>query len=781
MLSSTSVDELRRTAGRLADWVSEHADGAAAELSDLSYTLARRRAHRPVRTAVLASSHHELVTALRDVADGDAPCQTSVAQENRGAVWVFSGQGSQWAGMGAGLLASEPVFAATVAELEPLIIRESGFSVTQALSAPEAVTGIERIQPSVFTMQVGLAAALKAYGAVPGAVIGHSLGEVAAAVVAGALSMEDGVKVICRRSKLMSRIAGSGAMASVELPAAKVLSELAARDMNDVVLSVVASPQSTVVGGATGSIHDLVAAWEASGLMAREVAVDVASHSPQVDPILDDLAEALADITPMKPTVPYYSATLYDPHDEPFCDAHYWVANLRQMVRFAAAAQAAMEDGYRVFGELAPHPLLTQAVEQIGRGLDIPLAALPSMRREQDLPHGLRGVVADIHCAGAAVDFAVLCPDARLVDAPLPTWTHPRLLLSRDGHEQAQVGSTVAVHPLLGAHVRLPEQPERHVWQADVGTAAQPWLGDHQVHDVDALPAAAYCEMALAAARVVLGEAAEVRDMSFEQILLLEDETPVSAVVSATSPAPWTSLWKHTKTMSSFGGLPLSFMRATMSSYPATTWPICLGHIRGSSTARSCGTGSMHGASNMAPPSQVLSQPTLRKEPVPPSLAEVALPGSIRSQQGAYGIHPALLDACFQAVAAHPDLYDDVTGTLLLPLGVRRLRRYGSTRNAHYCYARLTRATATQVEADLDVLDDHGAVLLTVQGLRLGTGVSESGQRERLLTERLLTIEWKQHELPDRGPARSRTVDAHQHLRCRGSAGYETGRRVETA
>ena len=198
---------------------------------------------------------------------------------------MFSGQGSQWAGMGAALLATEPAFAAAVAEAEPLIAREAGFSVTEAMSAPETVTGIDRVQPTLFAMQVALASAMRAYRVRPGAVIGHSLGEVAAAVVAGALSLEDGVRVICRRSRLMSRISGAGAMASVELPAQQVLSELAARGVKDVVLSVVASPKSTVIGGATQSVRDLVAAWEGRGVMAREVAVDVASHSPQVDPI----------------------------------------------------------------------------------------------------------------------------------------------------------------------------------------------------------------------------------------------------------------------------------------------------------------------------------------------------------------------------------------------------------------------------------------------------------------------------------------------------------------
>ena len=531
-LSSTSADGLRQTARRLDDWVKEHEDSIV--LSDLAYTLARRRAHRPVRTAVIAADLEELVEGLRQVAEGDVPYQGAVGQDDRGPVWVFSGQGSQWAAMGADLLANEPVFAATVAAVEPLIAAESGFSVTEAMTAPQTVTGIDRVQPTLFAMQVALADTMKSYGVTPGAVVGHSMGEVAAAVVAGALSLEDGVRVICRRSRLCVRLAGAGAMASVELPARRVRAELVARGVTDVVVSVVASPQSTVIGGATQTVRDLVAAWEQREVMAREVAVDVASHSPQVDPILDELSEVLAEVAPMAPQVPFYSATLFDPCDRPVCDAGYWVDNLRHTVRFGAAVQAAMEDGYRVFAELAPHPLLTHAVEQTAASLDMPVAVLAGMRREQPLPHGLRGLLADLHSVGAAVDFSVLYPGGRLVDAPLPAWTHRRLLLAPDRH--AHDANTVSVHPLLGAHVPLPEEPERHAWHSDVGTAALPWLDDHRIHNVAALPGAAYCEMALAAARMVLGEGSEVRDIRFEQMLLLDDKTPVFALASVTSP-----------------------------------------------------------------------------------------------------------------------------------------------------------------------------------------------------------------------------------------------------
>ena len=743
-LSSTSADGLRQTARRLVDWVKQHTDSIG--LSDLAYTLARRRAHRPMRTAVIAAGLNELIEGLRQVAEGDVPYQDAVGQDDRGPVWVFSGQGSQWAAMGAHLLANEPVFAATVAAVEPLIAVESGFSVTEAMTAPQTVTGIDRVQPTLFAMQVALADTMKSYGVTPGAVVGHSLGEVAAAVVAGALSLEDGVRVICRRSRLCVRLAGAGAMASVELPARQVRAELVARGVTDVVVSVVASPQSTVIGGATQTVRDLVAAWEQREVMTREVAVDVASHSPQVDPILDELSAVLAEVAPMAPQVPFYSATLFDPCDPPLFDAGYWVDNLRHTVRFGAAVQAAMEDGYRVFAELAPHPLLTHAVEQTAASLDMTVAALAAMRREQPLPHGLRGLLADLHSVGAAVDFSVLYPGGRLVDAPLPAWTHRRLLLARDRH--AHEANTIAAHPLLGAHVRLPEEPERHAWQADVGTAALPWLDDHRIHNVAAFPGAAYCEMALAAACMVLGEGSEVRDIRFEQMLPLDDKTPVFALAAATSPGAvdfvvetfqeGERVRRAVAVLHAVDGEdppPPYDIAALLTAYSfELDWAECRQWFDDH--------GLHHG-----PVFTGVTAAHAADSTVSTVLADVALPGSIRSQQNGYGIHPALLDACIQSVYAHPAVQS--SRDLLLPLGVRRLSAYAPARNARYCHTTVTNADAAQVEADLDVLDEHGMVLFAVRGLQLGTGVSEHASRARALSKHLLTIEWQQRELPE--------------------------------
>ncbi|OBB75465.1 polyketide synthase [Mycobacterium sp. 852014-52144_SCH5372336] len=751
LISSSSTDQLRRTASRLADWVQAHDDEP---LSDLAYTLARRRAHRPMRTAVIASSRPDLVEGLRAVAaDDDTAYRAAVGHDDRGPVWVFSGEATQWAAVGAHLLRTEPVFAATVAQIDSVIARECSFSVTEMVSSPNAVTGIERAQPTLFTMQVALATALDAYGLQPGAVIGHSLGEAAAAVVAGALSLEDGVRVVCRRSRLLSRIADTGAMASVELPAKQVLSELTMRRAKDVAVAIAASPESTVISGAANTVRDLVAGWQQRDVVARELPADVAVHSPQVDSILGELTDALAELNPATPKVPFYSATQFDPREQPVCDSRYWVDNLRRTGRFGAAVRAALEDGYKVFAELVPEALLTKALEQTAHSLDMELVALAVVRNEEPLSSGLRGVVAEVHRAGAAVDFSVLYPNGNLVDAPLPSWTHRQLWLGDNGHASpTHSDCTVAVHPLLGQHVRLPEEPERHVWQREIDTT-QTWLDEYQIGDKPALPGAALCEMALTAAHAVFGETTEVRDIRLQQTLHLDGPTVIDASATVGSPGSADFTVETNRSNERVRHAAAILGAANDDQPPAYEIQSLL---------------SMHPQrENGAALRERLEQSGVRHGPAFTGLdtihtdrasntvlAELALPRQIRSGLDDYDVHPALLDACFQSAAAHPDVQAlDGEAAPGLPVSIRRLRPYGSARGARFCYTKVIKADSTEVEADLEILDDEGTVLLVVEGLRLSTGTSEHDRRDRVFRERLLTVEWLRRQLPE--PART--------------------------
>ncbi|MGW7820240.1 sulfolipid-1 biosynthesis phthioceranic/hydroxyphthioceranic acid synthase [Streptomyces puniciscabiei] len=778
-LSATSVEELPPTATRIADWLEAHDE---VTLSDLGHTLARGREHRGVRTAVIAADRGELIGKLRGIGEqvAERPPAPVVGDDTRGPVWLFSGQGSQWAGMGVQLLETEPQFAAMIAQVEPLVQRESGFSVTEAMTRPETVTGIDRVQPTLFAMQVGLAAAWRAAGVRPGAVIGHSLGEVAAAVVAGALSLDDGVKVICRRSKLCARLAGAGAMASIELPAAVLEQELAQFD--DVVVSVIASPESTVIGGATARVRDLVKEYERRGVLAREVAVDVASHSPQVDPILDELAEVLADLAPTAGTVPFYGTALDDPRVQPSFDSAYWVDNLRHAVRFGNAVMAALDDGHRVFLELSPHPLLTRAVDQCARAASLPAAAIPSMRRGQETPQGLLNTLVEVHAAGGGVDFATLHPRGALVDAPLPTWTRQHLLV-RGG--ESRPAHTVRIHPLLGVHIRLDEEEERHAWQSDVGTAVLPWMTDHRVRDVAAYPGAAHCESALTAAAEAFGPGAEVHGLTFERMLLLSGHTEVTT--SAAVESPGVARWEASTTENDERARLAS---ATLRTAPAArTEPVPLDidllieehterlsgeELRGTLTERGIQYGpAFQGA--------VAAYQRVTPDGDQTVLAEVSLPSQLRSAQDGFFVHPALLDACFQSVAALPAVSGGGEGGLLLPLEVQRLQVWSPVGSSGYCFVRLRSSDGNRVIVDLQLTDKYGAVLLSVDGLVMGTHAGDEENAGQLLNERLLTIDWQQAELPEPAagaagpwlilaPAASEANELAEALRAQGSA-----------
>ncbi len=360
----------------------------------------------------------------------------------------------------------------------------------------------------------------------------------------------------------------------------------------------------------------------------------------------------------MTPAVPYCSATLDDPRAEPAFDAGYWVDNLRQPVRFSAAVQAALDDGHRVFAELSPHPLLTRAVEQTAAASDASVHALAALRRDDHTPHGLREFVGQVHCAGAEVDFSVWYPSGRLVDAPLPTWTHRQLLVGSDDQGGRTHGArTIAVHPLLGAHVRLPEEPERHAWQGDVGTAALPWLADHQINAVPAFPGAGYCEMALAAARTVLGEASEVRRHPLrETCCSWTTQSPVTAEASIASPgaADFVVETDHDGERTRRAA---AVLRAAPDVNPPAGYDVrpCVPPTRrvidGAAIRKVVGA---TGHPVLGPAFAGLAAPSTADEQTGTVLAEVGLPGPLRSQQSAYGVHPALLDACFQSVAAHP-------------------------------------------------------------------------------------------------------------------------------
>ncbi|MEU1168530.1 acyltransferase domain-containing protein, partial [Streptomyces sp. NPDC005921] len=392
--------------------------GSAAHSADVARTLAGRAGRGPVRAAVAARDHGELADALEALAqDRGHPRVASGDRDRvgRGPVWVFSGYGGQWTGMGRRLLAEEPAFAAAVEKVDAQLATECGFSLYDHLASGGDLERLEVAQPVLFGLQVALAELWRAHGVEPAAVIGHSMGEVAAAVCAGALDLSDTARVVAARARLLSRLHG-GAMAVVDLDDGELGSLL--RNFPGVYVAVHSSPGQKVVTGEEREVARLVRRLEHEGRAARVMGVVGAGHSPQVDPLLPELARALADVRGGRPRVPVYSTVLDDPRGACVFDAAHWAENLRRPVRLDRAVAAAAADGYTAFVEISPHPVLTHALTD-----NVPGAlALGTLRRDADDSAAFLTRVGALYAGGGRLPM----PSGRVIDLPAPRWRHVR-------------------------------------------------------------------------------------------------------------------------------------------------------------------------------------------------------------------------------------------------------------------------------------------------------------------------------------------------------------------
>jgi phthiocerol/phenolphthiocerol synthesis type-I polyketide synthase B len=359
VVSGDAPERIASMAGVLADWM----DGGGGDVSlpDVAHTLNHHRNLHAQFATVGARDRAQAVAGLRALAAGrpaDGVVGPHEGSCGPGTVFVYSGQGSHWAGMAQQLLVDEPVFAAAVAELEPVFVEHVGFSLQRVLADGEPVSGDAQVQPVMMGLQLALTALWRSYGVHPDAVIGHSMGEVSAAVVAGALSVADGLRVIAIRSRLMSQLAGTGAVALLKLDADATAALIA--EFSGVSAAGYLSPRETVIAGPVAPVDAVIAAVSAQNRFARRVNMEVASHTAMMDPILPELRAALADLNAGIPTIPFFSTVTGDA-TAPLLDAEYWLANVRQPARLSQAITAAAQDN-ATFIEISAHPILTHAV-----------------------------------------------------------------------------------------------------------------------------------------------------------------------------------------------------------------------------------------------------------------------------------------------------------------------------------------------------------------------------------------------------------------------------------
>ncbi|HEY4018224.1 MAG TPA: type I polyketide synthase, partial [Pseudonocardiaceae bacterium] len=749
---STAVVPLVVTAGTAAslaaqaDRLASFLAGTDAPLAQVAGSLVTGRAVLGERAVVVAGSADDALAGLGALARGENAAGLVTGSGSAGkVVWVFPGQGTQWVGMGRELLDSSPVFAARIAECAAALERWVDWSLVDVLRGDAELDQVDVLQPACFAVMVGLAAVWASVGVVPDAVVGHSQGEIAAACVAGVLSLEDAARVVALRSQaIAARLSGRGGMASVALSEDEAIERLV-QWAGRVEVAAVNGPSSVVIAGDAEALDEAIDALDDQGVRVRRVAVDYASHSRHVEQARDTITDALAGITANAPTVPFYSTVTGEwIQDAGVVDAGYWYRNLRNQVRFGPAIAELLAQGHGVFVEISAHPVLVQPISEIVDGADADVVVTGSLRREEGGLQRLLVSMAELFVRGVALGWAPMLPTgATSAHVDLPTYAfdhqHYWIQMGASATDAASLGLVGADHPLLGAVVPLP-QSDGLVFTSRLSLKTHPWLAGHAIGGKVIIPGTVYVDLAVRAGDEfgfgILDE------LIIEAPLVLPEQGGIRLQVAVGAPGATGARpvavysireddadeWTRHAT-----GLLSATRPAPSAAIDFTAWPpqgvqqIDIENFYADLVERGYAYGSAF---------QGLRAVWRRGTEV---FAEVSLPDENREDAGKFGIHPALLDAALHTNAfANPD--DD---RQVLPFAWNGLVLHAVGASA----LRVRIAPAGPDALSFQAADDTGALVLTMDSL-----VSLPVSAEQLETaaeesrDSLFRVEWT--ELP---------------------------------
>ncbi|MBB5938762.1 type I polyketide synthase [Streptomyces zagrosensis] len=508
VISARDRHALQAQAQQLATYVEDHPE---ADLYDVADTLLTARATFEHRAIILAENRAHLITELHALANGhDTPHTVTGHANHTKPVFVFPGQGSQWTGMATGLLDTSAVFRESIAECESALAPYVDWSLTEALRSEQPLERVDIVQPALFAVMVSLARLWRSLGVHPTAVIGHSQGEVAAAVTAGALTLHDGARITALRSQAIhTTLTGHGTMASLPLTTHDT-TQLLTQWQDRLHIAAHNGPHTTVIAGETTAIQELLTHCEQHNIRARRINVNYASHSPYVEAIQQQLAQDLADIAPTTSDIPFYSTVTGTQLDTTQLTAHYWYTNLRQPVLLTNATTTALNNHHTTYIEISPHPILTPSIEDTldnhtntgtGTGTGTtnnttPTATITStLRRDQGNWTQLLTNAAQIAVHGTPVNWTTLHGNGPRRQLDLPTYPFQRRRYWLVASTTPATPHTTE-HPFLHTHTTLATTHDT-LFTGHISTHTHPWLTHHALWNTPLLPGTALLELAL--------------------------------------------------------------------------------------------------------------------------------------------------------------------------------------------------------------------------------------------------------------------------------------------
>lgn len=519
--SANSEKALRELAGKVAFQLGQP---QFQSLPDLAYTTAYRRSHLDYRYAALTDDVGQLRETLIAASTGQLqPTLIEGAMDReaaaKGLVFVYTGMGPQWWAMGHELIREEPIVAEAIHEIDAHFQKIAGWSLKEAMLADEKSSRMERTevaQTANFALQVALTRLWASYGIKPVAVVGHSVGEVASAYVSGVYSLEDAVRVSYHRSRLQQKMAGQGAMLAVGLAEKDALKLIDA--LPGISVAAINSFNAVTLSGDKAELEQVVAKLEPLGIFHRFLRVEVAYHSPQMDPLREELADVLKGITPREPQIPLYSTAYGGRVESAKWDAGYWWLNVRQAVRFADAMKALIDDGYSAFLEVGPHPVLGSSIKECAAHLGQRVRSYISLKRKEPELRTMLTALGELYCAGHRVDWSSLAPQyGEFLPAPSYPWQRQSHWVESERSKLERLGSNGPVYleyPLLGREA---------CWEVEVNRNYFPFLFDHGVQDQVVFAGMGYIEAAIVLSQHIHQKPGVVlENISFEKVLIVD-------------------------------------------------------------------------------------------------------------------------------------------------------------------------------------------------------------------------------------------------------------------
>ena len=712
-ISAQDKAGLASVAGKTADWLSEN---SAYPLAEVAGFLAHRRHHHKCRTTACATSREEMIKELRALAEStpeEFAEDLGAATVGRGVAFVCSGQGPQWWAMGRGLLKYSPAFRTVIKRCDAEFKKFGMWSLLEELSRPENESRMQETsiaQPSIFAIQVALAAVWERWGIKPQVVVGHSVGEIAAAYLSGALSWEDACCVAFHRGRTMDLATSHGAMVAAGISADEVAGWIEGKE-DKVALAAINGPSSVTISGDATTIEELASKLDAEGIFCRRLAVEYAFHSPQMEPVRDELLSSLSHIRSRTPHTELISTVTGKPIDGPGqVDGEYWWQNVRQSVRFSDAMSSLAETGVGVAIEIGPHPVLAYSINECFQAVKKSIRSVPSLNRQQDDLQCIAKSLGSLYSFGFDIEWKGFYnePNRRV---PVPNYPFQLQRCWIESLESRVSRHNHANHALLGEKINGPNPR----WEQRLDLQLQPYLAGHQVRGGCVYPAAAMLETILAAS-LELSEQSSVRiqrmqllnpcmlseqDPQWVETSFDEEKQKLSLAFRSYDAAEWTPL-ATAKISFEPPGINTTFDREAIRTR-------CSDSFSSDRLYTYCDDiGLNYSGSFKGVRSGMHSQAE--------SLVDVELLSDGRAPlEDAFVFHPALLDSCFHAMIAADPNFDQINDGIYLPSSIEQIDYFRPPSRQVRVHARVLSKSKRALICDIDVYNDQDELCLSIK------------------------------------------------------------------